>query len=474
MQTTTAILLAAGQGTRMKSALPKVMHRLCGLPIVHFGVQAALDAGCGEVVVVVGHGRQFVEEYLRSAFPRERVRTVVQERQRGTGDAARVGLAVVRGDMVRALILNGDVPLIGGADLRAVARPLDDATGPAALAIATCVVDDPAGYGRILRKAGHVVEIREHRDLRSESEHAVREINAGVYAASVPFLKEAVGNLAPDNAQEELYLTDIVAFASNASERIGTVSLGADVLAGINDREQLAQVEEAMHRRLVRASRLAGATVRDGARLDAGVTLEPDVVVEPGAALRGSTRVRRGATVDVGCVLTNVDVGERAVVKPYSVATDSRIGAGSQIGPFAHLRAGSDLAEDVHVGNFVETKKTRMAKGAKANHLSYLGDGIIGAGANIGAGTIFCNYDGAGKHTTTIEDGVFIGSDSQIVAPVTIGRDAYVATGTTVTRDVPAEALAIGRAPQQNKEGYAPRLRARFNAAKGDADKTSK
>ncbi len=474
MQTTTAILLAAGQGTRMKSAIPKVMHRLCGLPIVHFGVQAALDAGCGEVVVVVGHGRQFVEEYLRSAFPGERVRTVVQERQRGTGDAARVGLAVVRSDMVRALILNGDVPLIGGGDLRAVARPLDDATAPAALAIATCTVDDPTGYGRILRKAGHVVEIREHRDLRSESEHAVREINAGIYAASVPFLKEAVANLAPDNVQEELYLTDIVAFASNASERIGTVSLGADVLAGINDREQLAQVEDAMHRRLVRASRLAGATVRDGARLDAGVTLEPDVVVEAGAALRGSTRVRRGATVDVGCVLTNVDVGERAVVKPYSVATDSRIGAGAQIGPFAHLRAGSDLAEDVHVGNFVETKKTRMAKGAKANHLSYLGDGIIGAGANIGAGTIFCNYDGAGKHTTTIEDGVFIGSDSQIVAPVTIGRDAYVATGTTVTRDVPAEALAIGRAPQQNKEGYAPRLRARFKAAKADADKTSK
>jgi bifunctional UDP-N-acetylglucosamine pyrophosphorylase/glucosamine-1-phosphate N-acetyltransferase len=466
MQTTTAILMAAGQGTRMKSAIPKVMHPVCGLPIVHFGVQAALDAGCGEVVVVVGHGRQLVEEYLRRAFPRDRVRTVVQERQRGTGDAARVGLAVVRDDMVRALILNGDVPLLGGDDLRAVTRPLDDAAAPAALAIATCVVGDPTGYGRILRKGGHVVEIREHRDLRSEGERAVTEINAGIYAANVAFLREAVGTLAPNNAQEELYLTDIVAFASNASERIGTVSLGADVLAGINDRDQLAQVEETMHRRLVRASRLAGATVREGARLDAGVTLEPDVVVEAGAALRGSTRVRRGATVDVGCVLTNVDVGERAVVRPYSVATDARIGADAQIGPFAHLRAGTELGEEVHVGNFVETKKTRMAKGAKANHLSYLGDGIIGAGANIGAGTIFCNYDGAGKHTTTIEDGVFIGSDSQIVAPVTIGRDAYVATGTTVTRDVPAEALAIGRAPQQNKEGYAPMLRARFKAAR--------
>jgi bifunctional UDP-N-acetylglucosamine pyrophosphorylase/glucosamine-1-phosphate N-acetyltransferase len=471
MQTTTAILLAAGQGTRMKSELPKVMHRLCGLPIVHFGVRAALDAGCGEVIVVVGHGRQLVEEYLGRAFARERVRTVVQERQRGTGDAARVGLAVVRSGMVRALILNGDVPLVGGDDLRAVARPLDDPDEPSALAIATCVVGEPGGYGRILRKAGLVVEIREHRDLRTEGERAVTEINAGIYAANVVFLKEAVATLAPANAQEELYLTDIAAFASNASERIGTVSLGADVLAGVNDRDQLAQVEDAMHRRLVRASRLAGATVRDGARLDASVTLEPDVVIEAGATLRGTTRVGRGAIVDVGCVLTNVVVGERALIRPYSVATDARIGPGAQIGPFAHLRAGTELGEDVHVGNFVETKKTTMAKGAKANHLSYLGDGIIGAGANIGAGTIFCNYDGTAKHTTTIEAGVFIGSDSQIVAPVTIGRDAYVATGTTVTRDVPAEALAIGRAPQQNKEGYAPRLRARFKAARETKDK---
>jgi bifunctional UDP-N-acetylglucosamine pyrophosphorylase/glucosamine-1-phosphate N-acetyltransferase len=474
MQTTTAILLAAGQGTRMKSAIPKVMHRICGLPIVHYGVRAALDAGCGEVVVVVGHGRQLVEEYLERAFPRERVRTVVQEHQRGTGDAARAGLAVVRGDMVRALILNGDVPLIGGDDLLAVTRPLDDAAAPAALAIATCRVNEPSGYGRIMRRAGRVVEIREHRDLASDEERSICEINAGIYAANVPFLKEAVGTLAPDNAQEELYLTDIVAFASNASERIGTIELGADVLAGINDRDQLARVEESMHRRLVSAARLGGATVRDGARLDAGVTLEPDAIVEAGAALRGSTRIGRGATVDVGCVLTNVDVGERALLKPYSVATDSRIGPGAQVGPFAHLRPGSDLGEDVHVGNFVETKKTRMAKGAKANHLSYLGDGIIGERANIGAGTIFCNYDGAGKHTTTIEAGVFIGSDSQIVAPVTIGRDAYVATGTTVTRDVPPEALAIGRAPQQNKEGYAPRLRARFKAARDTSAKDGK
>jgi bifunctional UDP-N-acetylglucosamine pyrophosphorylase/glucosamine-1-phosphate N-acetyltransferase len=471
MQTTTAILLAAGQGTRMKSAMPKVMHRLCGLPIVHFGVQAALDAGCGEVVVVVGHGRQHVEEYLARAFPKDRVRTVVQEHQRGTGDAARVGLAVVRSEMVRALILNGDVPLVRGEDLRQIALPLDDASAPAALSIATCVVEDATGYGRILRKGGRVVEIREHRDLRGEDERAIREINAGLYAANVTLLKEAVSNLVPNNVQGELYLTDIAAFASNAGEKIATVALGAaDVLAGINDREQLAQVEGAMQARLVRGWRLAGATVREGARVDAGVTLEPDAIVESGAVLRGTTRVGRGALIDVGCVLTNTSVGEGALVRPYSVATDARIGVGAQVGPFAHLRPGSDLGEGVHVGNFVETKQTKMARGSKANHLAYLGDGIIGEDANIGAGTIFCNYDGATKHTTTIEAGVFIGSDSQIVAPVTIGRGAYVATGTTVTRDVPADALAISRAPQQNKEGYAPRLRARFKAGRDSKD----
>jgi bifunctional UDP-N-acetylglucosamine pyrophosphorylase/glucosamine-1-phosphate N-acetyltransferase len=471
MHTTTAILLAAGQGTRMKSAMPKVMHRLCGLPIVHFGVQAALDAGCGEVIVVVGHGRQHVEEYLAQAFPKDRVRTVVQEHQRGTGDAARVGLAVVRSDMVRALILNGDVPLIRGEDLRRIALPASEGATPVALTLATCVVDDPTGYGRILRKEGRVVEIREHRDLREDAERAIREINAGLYAANVTLLKEAVSNLVPNNVQGELYLTDIAAFASNAGEKIATVALGADVLAGVNDREQLAQVESTMQARLVREWRMAGATVREGARLDAGVSLEPDAIVEAGAVLRGTTRIGRGAHIDVGCVLTNVTVGEGAIVRPYSVATDARIGASAHVGPFAHLRPGSDLGEEVHVGNFVETKQTKMAKGSKANHLAYLGDGIIGEGANIGAGTIFCNYDGAAKHTTTIEAGVFIGSDSQIVAPVTIGRGAYVATGTTVTRDVPPDALAIARAPQQNKEGYAPRLRARFKAARESKDK---
>jgi len=469
MQTTIAIVLAAGQGTRMKSALPKVMHTVCGLPIVHFGVQAALDAGCGEVVVVVGHGRRLVEEYLARAFGVERVRIAVQEQQRGTGDAARAGLAASGSRASRVLVLYGDVPLVTADDVRAVLAPLDAGPVSAGLSLATCIVDDPAGYGRVLRKGGVAVDVREERDLHGEDERAVREINAGVYAGRVSLLREALATLVPNNAQGELYLTDVVSFASRAGERIETVNGPADVLAGVNDREQLVRVEAVMRARIARRWRLAGATVRDGAQIDAGVVLEPDATVEVGAVLRGRTRVASGAIVDVGCVLTNVEVGEGAVVKPYSVATDSTIGARAHVGPFAHLRPESDIGEEAHVGNFVETKKTRMRRGAKANHLAYLGDGIIGERANVGAGTIFCNYDGFQKHTTVIEEGAFIGSDSQIVAPVTIGANAYVATGTTVTRDVPADALAIGRAKQDNKEGYAARLRARLRAAKASS-----
>jgi bifunctional UDP-N-acetylglucosamine pyrophosphorylase/glucosamine-1-phosphate N-acetyltransferase len=357
--------------------------------------------------------------------------------------------------------MNGDVPLVRGEDLRAVLAPLVVEKAPA-LAFAVCVVDDPTGYGRIVRQDGKVVFIREHRDLRDDAERAVREINAGIYAANVALLREALASLLPNNAQGELYLTDIVPFACNAGELVETIELGADVLAGVNDREQLEQVDRMMQARIVRHWRMAGATVRDGARVETDVVLDPDTTVESGAVLRGRTHVRRGASVDVGCVLTDVDVGEGVLVKPYSVATGARIGSRAHIGPFAHLRPESDIGDEAHVGNFVETKKTRLGKGAKANHLAYLGDGVVGAGANVGAGTIFCNYDGYRKHTTTIGEGAFIGSDSQLVAPVTVGAGAYVGTGTTVTRDVPPDALAIGRARQENKEGYASRLRAKL------------
>ena len=391
----------------------------------------------------------------------------MQEHQRGTGDATRVGLAALAKTAARALVLNGDVPLITGADARAVAAPLDG-HAPSALSFATCVVDDPTGYGRVLRRGGRVLEVREQRDLRSAEERGVREINAGIYAAGTAFLRESIAALVPNNAQGELYLTDIVAFASNAAEPIATVQLGADVLAGVNDREQLAQVERTMRARIVHKWRLAGVTIRDGASIDAGVVLEPDATGRgQSAVLRGRTRVAAGAIIDAR--LRPQERGSRREGGRQAVLRRDRLShrtEGDDRGPFAHLRPDSDIGEDAHVGNFVETKKTRMRQGAKANHLAYLGDSIIGERANVGAGTIFCNYDGFQKHTTVIEEGAFIGSDSQIVAPVTVGANAYVATGTTVTRDVPPGALAVGRVKQENKDGYAPKLRARLQAAK--------
>jgi len=454
----------------MKSGTPKVLHEVCGRPLVHYPVRAALEAGCGEVVVVVGHGRERVEAYLRAAFG-DKVKTALQTEQRGTGDAARAGMTAVSASAERVLLYYGDVPLLEASDVGEVAAKLD--SDPAcAIAMAVCTIDEPFGYGRILRDgAGQIAEIREHKDLRTDAERAVREINPGIYAASRKLLAEALAALTPNNAQGEYYLTDIVKHAAERGMRVAGVAARADVMDGVNDRHQLADVEERMQARIVKKWRVSGVTVRAGARIEDGVTIGNDAVIESGAVLRGATVIGKGAVVDVGCVLTDVTVEDGANLKPYTVAQRSSIGKNAQIGPFSHLRPESAIGEDAHVGNFVETKKTVLKKGAKANHLAYLGDGIVGEAANVGAGTIFCNYDGFQKHTTTIEDGAFIGSDSQLVAPVRIGKGAYVATGTTVTRDVPDDALAIGRTKQENKEGYAARLKARLKAQKEAAQK---
>jgi bifunctional UDP-N-acetylglucosamine pyrophosphorylase/glucosamine-1-phosphate N-acetyltransferase len=476
---TTAVILAAGQGTRMKSALPKVLHAVSGKPLLHYPVRAALEAGCGEVVVVVGHGREAVEAYLAKAFGPSgekpewagRVKTAVQREQRGTGDAAKAALSAVRPDAERILLFYGDVPLLAAEDVAAVARKLDEEAG-AVLSIATCTTDNPFGYGRVMRDAsGSVLEIREQRDLKSDAERAIKEWNPGIYAASRAFFEEALVTLEPNNAQGEYYLTDIVSFAAKRGKRVATAPSNPAVMDGVNDRAQLALADRAMSERILKKHRLAGITVRDGARIEDGVEIGADAVIESFVVLRGKTRVGAGATIDVGSVLTNADIAEGVVLKPYSVVTDSIVRAKAQIGPFSHLRPESDIGEDAHIGNFVETKKTKLDRGAKANHLAYLGDGIVGEGANIGAGTIFCNYDGFQKHTTRIGKGVFIGSDSQLVAPISIGDGAYVGTGTTVTKDVPADALAIGRAKQENKEGYASRLRGRLKAEKEAAAK---
>ncbi len=471
LQETTAIILAAGQGTRMKSSLPKVLHAVAGRPLIHFPVVAALEAGCREVVVVVGYRRELVEAYLAAAFGATgRVRAAHQAEQRGTGDAARAGLEKVSPGARRVLVFNGDGPLLRAEDVGAVAAARDRDPS-ATLALATCTTDDPSGYGRVIRDvAGRVCEIREHRDLQTDRERAIKEWNPGIYAAELAFFGEALGSLTPNNAQAEYYLTDIVKYARERGSGILSVPSRADVMDGVNDRAQLAAIERAMNARILDRHRVAGVTIRMGAQVDDAVVIERDAIVESYAVLRGTTHVGAGAYVDVGCVLTNAEIGDGVSLKPYSVVSDSVVRSGAHVGPFSHVRPDSDIGQEAHVGNFVETKKTRLGRGAKANHLAYLGDGVIGEGANIGAGTIFCNYDGVSKHTTTIGDRAFIGSDSQLVAPVTIGEGAYVGTGTTVTRDVPADALAIGRAKQENKEGYASRLRARLSAEKKGKD----
>lgn len=455
-----AIILAAGQGTRMKSTQPKVLHKLAGKPMIHHVVQAALDAGAKDVVVVVGHGRDEVTRYLHEAFG-DRVRTALQDQQKGTGHAVLCALPALDAKNDSTLVLCGDTPLIEPASLSRLIQAWG-ATPGSRMAMLTCTVQDPTGYGRVLRdEDSRVIAIREHKDCDGE-QLALREVNPGVYIFHTSFLRDALPRLTTRNAQGELYLTDTVEMA--ASSGVAAIPADAETLAGINDRAQLHVLEQQMLARIAERWRLAGATIAHDVIIESGVELSPDVVLEKGVVLRGNTRVGRGTRIDVGSVLDDAEVGEGAYVKPYSVLNGSKVGEGAQIGPFSHLRPGSDVQKDAHIGNFVETKNTVVRRGAKANHLAYLGDGDIGEEANVGAGTIFCNYDGFQKHKTIIGPRAFIGSDSQIVAPVTIGEGAYVGTGTTVTKDVPADALALGRTPQQNKEGYASRLRNRLKA----------
>jgi bifunctional UDP-N-acetylglucosamine pyrophosphorylase/glucosamine-1-phosphate N-acetyltransferase len=457
MNDLTAVILAAGMGTRMKSNLPKVLHRAAGRPLIEYPVRAALELGVASVVVVTS-GHPEIARSLEAAFG-ARVTTVVQDPPRGTGDAARVGLARVETE--RALIYYGDAPLMTAREL----EPIVAASRTAELAFASALPQNPAGYGRVLRDAsGRVLEIREQRDLRSDAERGVREVNAGVYAATKSVLARALAELKPMNAQGELYLTDIVAAVAATGRVLGLVG-SPDALVGVNDRSQLREAEELLFERIRERLGREGVMVHGDARIDDGVSVAAGAEIEAGVRLRGATSIGPETHVDVGSVLTNATLGARVSVKPYSVISSSRIGDGAEIGPFAHLRPESEIEADAHVGNFVETKKTRMRRGSKANHLAYLGDGDVGERANVGAGTIFCNYDGYQKHRTVIGADAFIGSDSQLVAPVSIGKGAFVGSGTTVTQDVPDDALALSRTRQENKLEYGPKLRARLGEA---------
>jgi bifunctional UDP-N-acetylglucosamine pyrophosphorylase/glucosamine-1-phosphate N-acetyltransferase len=454
-------VMAAGLGTRMKSELPKVLHRIAGRPLLHWVVTAARAAGAGRVIAILGHRADSVQSSLDAAFGAGAVEVALQTEQRGTGHAVQCALPAVAAepDDRIVVILTGDAPLLASARIAELVAACE--ASPAGLALLSTVPPHAMPYGRLVRDAeGKLQRIVEHADASAE-QRAIRDTNAGFYAIRLGHLRKDLDRLRADNAKGELYLTDLVA---HAATRGGAAAIDAPFaeVAGINDRVDLAACETAARRQINEAWMRAGVTMVDPATayIDADVgPLGRDVWLGPNVALRGRTSVGDGARIDAGVVLVDVQIADRAYIKPYSVLSDSAIGARAEIGPFTHCRPGSRIDEDAKLGNFVETKKTHLMAGAKANHLAYLGDASIGAKANIGAGTITCNYDGVAKHQTTIEAGAFIGSDTQLVAPVTVGRDSYVGSGTTVTKDVPRGALALTRVKQVNVEGWADRFR---------------
>jgi bifunctional UDP-N-acetylglucosamine pyrophosphorylase/glucosamine-1-phosphate N-acetyltransferase len=458
------VILAAGKGTRMKSARPKVLHPLAGRPIIDHVLRTSSQLQPDRTVLVVGHGAADVQQALSGWSG---LQLVTQSPQLGTGHALLQAAPALEGQTGTLLLLYADVPLLSVGTLQRLLEA--HRTTRAAATVLTAELDDPYGYGRIVRDAsGQIARIVEERDA-SADERAIREVNSGIYALELKSLFATLQQLAADNAQGEYYLTDLIAMHRQAGKRVETLRItSAGELRGINSRVELAELTQQLRARKNREVMLSGVTLEDPATtyIDADVTIGADTTIGPGVMLEGKTTIGGGCRIHAGARLTNAAVGDDVTILDRCVIVDSTIRAGASVGPFAHVRPGSEVGEGARIGNFVELKKTRMGRKSKANHLSYLGDATIGEDVNIGAGTITCNYDGETKHETVIEDGVFVGSDSQLVAPVTVGRGAYVAAGSSITEDVPADALAIARARQENKPGWVARRRHRRAAEK--------
>lgn len=476
---TAAIVLAAGEGTRMHSAVPKVLHPVAGRPLVEHAVRAAAGLDPRQLVVVVGHGREAVADRLgavAAALGRE-VHTAVQAEQHGTGHAAGCGLdALPAGLTGTVLVTYGDVPLLDTATLHALVSE-HQRTGQA-VTVLSATVDDPSGYGRMLRdSSGAVLGIVEHRDA-SAAERAITEINSGIYAFDAEVLRSALRRLGSSNSKGERYLTDVVGLARADGLAVGALPCTDPwLVAGVNDRVQLAELGAELNRRLLRQWMRAGVTVVDPTSvwLDADVRLAPDVVLYPGVQLHAGTVVAAGTAIGPDCTLSGCRVGAGAtVVRTHAV--DAVLADGAQVGPFAYLRPGSRIGERAKVGTFVETKNAELGAGAKVPHLSYVGDATIGASTNIGAATVFVNYDGMAKHRTTVGSHARTGADNMFVAPVTIGDGAYTAAGSVITEDVPPGALAVARSRQHNVADWVSRRRPgtpAAEAAKRAADNAS-
>ena len=439
------VILAAGKGTRMHSSLPKVLHAIGGKPMLDHVLDRASALRADRTIVVYGHGGQAVP----SAFENAAIKFVLQEPQLGTGHAVQQALPYLQAGGT-TLVLYGDVPLTRGATL-------DNLISGPGLRLLTATLADPTGYGRIVRdKTGRIRRIVEEKDA-SAPEKSINEVNTGILCAPTDMLNHWLSKLTNRNAQKEYYLTDIVPIAIDSKTEVTSAQPSDDwEILGVNSKDQLAYLERVHQLQSARELMTRGVTLADPWRLDVRGELEcgEDVFIDVNCVFEGKVRLADNVKIGAGCVLRNADLGAGSEVAPYSHLDGVMVGANCRIGPYARLRPGTRLADDVHVGNFVEIKATELGNGSKANHLSYIGDTTIGSGVNIGAGTITCNYDGANKHRTVIEDDAFIGSDTQLIAPVTVGRGATIGAGSTITKDVPAGSLALSRAKQVSIPGW--------------------
>ncbi|WP_394390485.1 bifunctional UDP-N-acetylglucosamine diphosphorylase/glucosamine-1-phosphate N-acetyltransferase GlmU [Shewanella woodyi] len=441
------VILAAGKGTRMRSDLPKVLHPIAHKSMVQHVIDTAHNVGSDAIQLVYGYGG----EKLQSVLGEQQLNWVLQAEQLGTGHAvAQANSNIADDDTV--LILYGDVPLIQASTLEALLAAREEN----GLAVLTVNLPNPTGYGRIVREADKVVGIIEQKDANAE-QLAINEINTGIMAAPGKQLKAWLGQLSSNNAQGEYYLTDIVAMAHRDGVAITTAQPDSAIeVEGANNRVQLAQLERAYQARAAEKLMLEGANLRDPARIDirGEVSVGMDVMIDVNVIMQGKVTIGNNVTIGAGAILIDCEISDNAEIKPYSIVESAKVGAEASAGPFARLRPGAELKRDAHIGNFVEMKKAVLGEGSKAGHLAYIGDAQIGSGVNIGAGTITCNYDGANKHLTVIEDNVFVGSDTQLVAPVTIGKGATLGAGSTITKDVAADELVITRVKQRHLTGW--------------------
>ena len=457
-------ILAAGKGTRLKSRRPKVLHQIAGKPLLAHVVAAASEVVAPQnIFAIVGHEADRVREALAPTG----INFVLQREQRGTGHAMIEARDALQ-SFATVLVLSGDVPLIKAETIKRV-RDFHNAHH-AAMTMLTAEPPDPTGYGRVFRKlvkgkqSDEVERVVEQKSLRGK-EAEQREINSGIYAFAVKPLYANIGKLKTDNAHHEYYLTDMVTLLGKAGEKVLALrAADSSEVLGVNTRIELAELDAKLRDQKARELMLAGTTIfrPESCDIDADVEVGTDTVIEPFVQLIGKTKIGADCRIRSYSVISNCELGDGVLILPGCMLEDSVVRSGAQLGPYSHLRPGSDIGEGAHIGNFVETKKTRVGKGSKANHLTYLGDSEIGEGVNVGAGTITCNYDGAGKYPTAIEDGAFIGSDTTLVAPIRIGKGAYIGAGSCITENVPADALAVGRGRQVTKRGWAAERRAKM------------